>query len=78
MEVEIKSEFGRNAFVVEAYSRALRGHLFMDQVLTTLIIILMYDNDELDVNSKSIALEQLYKEIFESKITISDLQENLF
>ena len=61
----------------KAYSRALRGHLLMDQVLTTLIMIRMYDNDEMDVNSKSITLEQLYKEILESKITTCDLQENL-
>ena len=59
----------------KAYSRALRGHLIVDQVLTTLLLEKMTgDNREIKVITNN--LEQIFTDLLDSKITICDLQNN--
>ena len=60
----------------KAYSRALRGHLIVDQVLSVLLCEKMTEESNQNLNSISVNLEMLHNNLLLSKQNISDLSSD--
>ena len=62
----------------KAYTRALRGHLIVDQVLSSIMFEKMLDYYNLNKDEVIKSLEGLYSDIVSSKINISDFENDSF
>ena len=67
----------KQMLIGKAYSRALRGHLIVDQVLSNIIFERAMQIHGLNINDVIERLEKLYDGVFASDINLDDLEGNI-